>query len=44
MLGRPIYVNDRLTENLKALTAAGVFTAVLGIVLVVVNVSTNVIC
>ena len=41
MLGRPIYVNDRLTENLKALTAAGVFTAVLGIVLVVVNVSTS---
>ena len=41
MLDRPIYTNERLVENLKALTNAGIFTAVLGVALLAVNVSTG---
>ena len=37
ILGRTIYVGDRLTENLKALTAVSIFTAVLGLGLLVMN-------
>jgi len=37
MLGRSIYVGDRLTENLQALTAVSIFTAMLGIGLIVMN-------
>ena len=37
MLGRSIYVGGRLTENLKALTAVSIFTAVLGLALIVMN-------
>ena len=36
-LGRSIYTGDRLKANLTALTSASVFTAFLGIVLVVMN-------
>ena len=41
MLDQPIYTGDRLKENLRALTAAGVFATLLGIVLLFVNVSTK---
>lgn len=37
MLDRPIYTGERLKDNLKALTAAGIFAALLGIVLIFVN-------
>ena len=37
MLGRSIYVGGRLTENLKALTAVSIFTVVLGLALIVMN-------
>lgn len=39
MLGRPIYTGERLRENLRGLTYAGVFSTVLGLVLLVINLS-----
>ena len=38
LLGRPIFVGDRLKANLMALTAASVLTMILGLVLLVMNV------
>ena len=38
LLGRPIYEGDRLKGNLAALTAAGLIAAILGLILLVMNV------
>lgn len=38
MLGRSIYVGDRLKANLSALTSVSLFTAILGLILIGVNV------
>ena len=37
MLGRSIYVGDRLKANLSALTSVSLFTAALGLVLIILN-------
>ncbi len=37
MLNKPIYTDDRLEDNLKALTAAGLFAAILGVFLFALN-------
>ena len=39
LLGRPIYVGDRLRANIHALTAISVFCALLGLALMVMNVA-----
>ena len=41
LLGRPIYVGDRLEANMKALFRVSTFTAMLGLVLVVMNIFTG---
>ena len=41
VINRPIYVGDRLRDNLRALTMVGIFTAVLGIVLLIFNLATK---
>ena len=40
-LGRPIYVVRRLKNNLIALISVSSFTAVLGLVLIIIDVVTN---
>ncbi len=40
-LNRSIYVGDRLTSNMRALTLVSVVTTVLGLVLTVINISTH---
>ena len=38
LLGRPIFVGDRLKANLSALTSVSILSAILGVVLLVMNV------
>ena len=40
-LGKPIYVGDRLKANMRALTGVSVFTAVLGLVLIGIDIYTH---
>ena len=37
MLGRPIYTGERLKDSLRALTYVSIFTAILGLALVILN-------
>ena len=41
MLNRPIYTGERLRENLHALTVVSIFTAMLGLVLMIVDLVTG---
>ncbi len=38
-LSRPIYTGERLKENLRALTAVSLFTALLGAVLIILDIA-----